>query len=314
MHTIAGSVRMATSSERYFLRNGEFRIKINDILHWCRVAGAENRTAPIVVVHGGPGGNLYNFEQTIGPRLKEFSTIFYYEQRGSGRSEPPKEPDDYSIPTLVDDLEKICLDLGLEQIIPLGFSFGGELALEYTLAHPNRVKKLILQAPSIDDQKRIACTQLYGFKSVARGETRRKIQRCIEEKSTPEEQLEKVWEIANTETVDRFLFHNPEAARVNRRLWEESGLVNTGDMHRALLRQKRRLPDLLDRITSIDVPSLVLAGLYDRNVGLEICRDIYSQLQDAKLVIFNDSAHFPDIEETGKYSRVIREFLSTEGL
>lgn len=302
---------MTISSEEALLSNGEFRLKINGIGHWCRVAGVENRTDPIIVIHGGPGGNLYNFVRTIGPRLEQFSTIVYYEQRGSGRSEPPKEPANYSIPILVNDLEKICQTLGLAQIIPLGFSFGGELALEYTLTHPNRVKKLIIQAPSIDDQKRIAYTQLFGFKSVAKGETRSKIQQLINDENMPEEQLEKVWEIVDTETVDRFLFHTPEVARLNRTMWNESGLTNTGDMRRALLRQKRTKTELLDKIKGIRIPSLILVGLYDRNVGIEICRDVYSQLPNGKLVIFEHSAHFPDIEETEKYAKAIKEFLLT---
>jgi len=292
------------------LKDGDFRLDINGISHWCRIAGAGNLTVPIVVVHGGPGGHLYNFERTIGPLLEEFATVIYYEQRGSGRTDPPGRPDDYSIPILVDDLERLCGTLELGRVVLLGFSFGGQLALEYTLAHPARVERLILQAPTIDDQKRIAYVQLFGFKTVAEGEMGAMVQRYIDDGTTPEDQLEKVWDAVDTETVDRFLFHSPEAARMNRMLWEASGLVNTEDMRQALLTQKRLGPELLHRINAINVPSLVLGGLYDRNVGLEICRDIHSRLRDSRLVVFQESAHFPDIEETEKYAAEVRGFLS----
>src|SRR3979490_3246203 len=48
---------------------GEHRIKINGVAHWVRVAGQDGGRPPIVVVHGGPGGNSYLCEQTFGPRL-----------------------------------------------------------------------------------------------------------------------------------------------------------------------------------------------------------------------------------------------------
>jgi proline iminopeptidase len=45
-------------------------------------------------------------------------------------------------------------------MIPLGFSFGGELALEYALAHPERAEKLILQSPTAGDWERLYRVQL----------------------------------------------------------------------------------------------------------------------------------------------------------
>jgi pimeloyl-ACP methyl ester carboxylesterase len=66
-------------------------------------------------------------------RLEQFRTIIYYEQRGCGRSEAPADPDAYSLHLLVADLEALCQAWGQERIIALGYSFGGEVALEYAL-------------------------------------------------------------------------------------------------------------------------------------------------------------------------------------
>ncbi len=292
------------------LRDKEGHIEVNGIAHWYRIAGATNATTPMVIVHGGPGGNLYNFERTIGPKLEAYTPVIYYEQRGCGRSDSPKNPDDYSIPTLVSDLEMLRQGLGLDKIILLGFSFGGELALEYALANPQNVYKLILQAPSIGigRNERQSCVQLYGFQAVARDEFAHKIKEIINEPEPADERLEKVWNIVNTETVDRFLFHNSKMSSINRRLWEESGLINTSLMHKALANQPMDAP-LLERIHAIPAPAVVMVGLYDRNVGIEICRDVTMEIPRARLVIFEHSAHFPDIEETDKYAEVVQRFL-----
>lgn len=293
----------------FILRNGESQLELNSITHWYRITGAEHMTTPLLIIHGGPGGNVYNFERTIGLKLETFATIIYYEQRGCGRSMPPQDPNAYSIPLLVSDLEMFRRKLGLEKIIPLGFSFGGELALEYTLAHPQHVEKLIVQAPTMGiKSERLACVQLYGFRRVARGAVACKIREIINGSGSLQKRLKKVWESVDTETVDRFLFHNSEVARLNRRLWQESGLVNTGQMHKVLVNQPAGI-SLWDRVHTIQVPTLVIAGLYDRNVGVESCRDIAGLIPNARLALFEHSAHFPDMEESEKYAQVVYDFL-----
>ncbi len=126
--------------------------------------GTESRvqtgaTAPLVIIHGGPGGHVYNFERTIGPQLEAFTTVIYYEQRGCGRSDQPLDPYTYSIEMLVSDLDELRQALGLDRINLLGFSFGGELALEYALAHPEHVERLIVQSPSLG--RRVGAAGLY---------------------------------------------------------------------------------------------------------------------------------------------------------
>ncbi len=290
------------------LTNGEAHAELNGIRHWYRVAAAERGTVPLVIVHGGPGGNVWNFERTIGPELERFSTVVYYEQRGSGRSAPPASKDDYSVPLLVSDLDALRRHLGVERMALLGFSFGGELALEYALAHPEGVDRLLLQAPSVGPAERQDLIQLHGFESITTGELNAVVRALLREPGPPGERLEKVWGRVDSATVDRFLFEDPALARRNRAMWKESGLRNTGDMHRALLRNRNPEPLAL-RARAVTAPVLVLVGLHDRNVGVDPARDLVRALPDARLVLFERSAHFPDMEEPGKYAAAVRDFL-----
>jgi proline iminopeptidase len=294
------------------MRDGEYRISVNGVNHWCRVAGGEHGTVPLVVVHGGPGGNVYNFERTIGPLLEQFATVVYYDQRGCGRSDRPSRADEYSIPLLVSDLDALCSSLGLSEIVPLGFSFGGRLAVHYALTHPDRVHTLILQAPTVCDAVRGAYVQLYGFHFVATGHLKRQVEAILHEDGPPQQRLEKVWGLVNSETVDRFLFYNADAAQLNRRLWRESGLVNTGHMRAALAAQPPA-PLTIEALGSIKAPTLIIVGLHDRNIGVEACRDLSRTIPGARLAIFEASAHFPDIEEPAKYAAVVRAFLTETG-
>jgi proline iminopeptidase len=38
------------------LHDGVYRMAVNGIVHWYRVAGARPRSVPLVIIHGGPGG------------------------------------------------------------------------------------------------------------------------------------------------------------------------------------------------------------------------------------------------------------------
>lgn len=292
------------------MQNGEQHLQLNGVRQWIRVAGGEHRTIPLVILHGGPGGNHFVFERTVGPRLAERRTVIYHEQRGCGRSDAPAQPDDYSIPLLVADLYALIERLGLSQVDLLGYSFGGGLALEYTRAHSERVRRLVLQAPVLRlHEPQIVASQLAGFRQVAQGELRARIENIPNSAARPEERLEMVWKLVDTETVDRLLFQNPTCAAFNRKLWQQSGLANTGDMHRALNAQPPT--DTEDHLRDIQAPTLVLAGRHDRNVPLSLLQRRAQQLPQARLHIFEQSAHVPDIEETEAYSREVLRFLAT---
>ncbi|MEY8348050.1 alpha/beta fold hydrolase [Bacillus cereus] len=291
------------------LVDGEQYINIQGIKHWCKVAGAKYNTVPLIVVHGGPGGNHYVFERTIGPRIESFTTVIYYEQRGSGRSQEPEDENDYSIDTLVRDLEMLRMALGVPKINLLGYSFGAQLCLEYALKYPAVVGKLILQAPTIGDYERMYQIQLKGFASVAQGKIKQRIDALNHTKISLTEKYNQVWNLVDTATVDRLLFVNQKYAKLNRDLWEESGLVNTGKMAEVLFRSRPCI-SLFDRVENIKASTVIMVGKYDRNTGVKMSEDLAKAILSSHLIMFEQSAHFPDIEEEEKFSRVIWEFLN----
>lgn len=101
---------------------------------------------PTVVLHGGPGAQhdylLPGFDRLEGGR-----TLIYYDQRGGGRS--PVERD-VAVGWLeqVADLEALRVQWGFDRLSLVGYSWGGLLALLYTLEHPDRVGCLALVSPA----------------------------------------------------------------------------------------------------------------------------------------------------------------------
>ncbi|VXC47775.1 conserved hypothetical protein [Bacillus sp. 349Y] len=283
-----------------FKENGEYQVTINGISHWVKVEGIERATMPMVVIHGGPGGNHYVFERTAGPMIAKERTIIYYEQRGCGRTDKPEDGGAFRIADLVEDFKGLHLLLGWEEVDLLGYSFGAELALEIAYTIPNTVNSLVLSAPSMMQSPLQKLVQIAGFASVgAKG---------IDSGATIEETYQALWDHADTAMVDKLLFQDSSLAAMNRKWWEESGLFNTGLMMRALENDISR-PSLEERLSDIPHSTLILVGAFDRNTGIPVASLIHDRLQQSALTILSKSAHFPDIEEPEVFTRYVCSFL-----
>lgn len=262
--------------------------------HWVRTVGLRPGVCPLVVVHGGPGGTIYDFERLTGPLLEPHVPVVYYEQRGSGRSDEPRD-DHYSIRALVADLLGLLDVLDIDRAAVLGISFGGELAAEFTVAHPDRVYALILEGCAVRGPL-AQSPQPGGFDAVA---TDADLRAAI--RARPDD----VWELVDQATVDRFLFRHPESAREVRALWAESGLVNTGKMAAALAAAPARAVPLIDELASCSTPTLAIVGLWDRNYGVDAVRDTITRLGAAELLVLERSAHFPNLEEPDAFCQAV---------
>src|SRR5262245_60117475 len=107
---------------------------------------------PIIVLHGGPSFD-HNYLLPDMDRLAGAFRLIYYDQRGRGQSAGNVQSAEVTIQSEVDDLEALRAYFQLDSVALLGHSWGGLLAMEYALRHPERVSHLILlnTAPASHD-------------------------------------------------------------------------------------------------------------------------------------------------------------------
>jgi proline iminopeptidase len=118
-------------------------MQINGVELFTRRAGS----GPLVVVlHGGPGAH-HDYLLPQFDRLASGRELFYYDQRGGGRSPVTRETP-VGWHEHVADLEALRVQLGIERLTVCGYSWGGLLAVLYLLAHPERVGRLALVSPA----------------------------------------------------------------------------------------------------------------------------------------------------------------------
>ncbi|MET8409315.1 alpha/beta fold hydrolase [Streptomyces sp. NPDC005195] len=94
---------------------------------------------PVVLVHAGIAD--HRMWDAVVPALAERHTVVRYDLRGFGQSAPPTGPFSEA-----DDLRRLLDHLGHDRVRLVGASWGGRVAVDFALTHPDRVHSLALFA------------------------------------------------------------------------------------------------------------------------------------------------------------------------
>jgi proline iminopeptidase len=98
---------------------------------------------PVLGLHGGPGGGASaEMRRFFDPRHYR---VVLFDQRGCGRSSPYSSLEDNTTWDLIEDIEKLRKELGIEKWLVFGGSWGSTLSLAYAVTHPERVSGLLLR-------------------------------------------------------------------------------------------------------------------------------------------------------------------------
>ena len=131
---LSGGVRMIP----IHTAQGDFRV-------WTKRVG-NNPRLKVLLLHGGPGFTHEYLEAFDGYFPGAGIEYYYYDQLGSAYSDQPDQDDLWEIPRFVDEVEQVRKALGLDKnnFFLFGHSWGGLLAIEYALAHPEQLKGLVI--------------------------------------------------------------------------------------------------------------------------------------------------------------------------
>jgi proline iminopeptidase len=118
---------------------------------WWRLGNPKG--VPLVFLHGGPGGSTRpGVRRRFDP---DFYDIVQFDQRGCGASTPNGELRANTTPHIVEDIERLRRQLGIERWLVSGGSWGSMLAMIYAIAHPERVLGLVLNGVTVGEHENI---------------------------------------------------------------------------------------------------------------------------------------------------------------
>ena len=264
---------------------------------------------PMIVLNGGPSFGL-NYLLPDMDRLSDAFRLIYYDQRGRGRSVSDTPPEEVSIQSEMDDLEAVRAHFQLDQVAALGHSWGGLLAMEYALRHPERVSHLILldTAPASHDDCELFVRERDAMAPDDTALRRVLLSRPEFSEGDPAARAEyyRVYFRATLRPpnlLDRLIAHLQQG-------WTREGILKAGAIGDRLWSETYESPeyDLLPHLTQIRIPTLILHGDYDF-IPQACVAHIAEAIPDARLVVLPDCGHFSYIERPDAVRHALSDFF-----
>jgi proline iminopeptidase len=277
------------------------RVRLGDVPLYVDVVGHGD---PVLLMHGGPSADLWTLSTFR--RLADQFTLVFYDHRCNGRS-VGVPVSSMTWANLVGDAEALREHLGFDRWSVLGHSFGGHVALEYALRHPDRVSRLVLMDTGADSSwARDNALEVLARRGVP-PEKVALVRRWFRGEFTPRQYGPIMWRISSTyggtgglRGVAREMAAGGWRSRVR-----PEALIHAG---------RELMPgwSVVDRLGEIEMPTLVIAGSRDFVFPPECQQQLAQGIKDSRLVLVEGAGHDPQDEQPGLVLGVVQSFLSSD--
>ncbi|MFU5905649.1 alpha/beta fold hydrolase [Pseudomonas aeruginosa] len=245
---------------------------------------------PVILIHGsGPGVSAYaNWRLTI-PALSKFYRVIAPDMVGFGFTDRP-ENYNYSKDNWVNHVIGVMDALEIEKAHIVGNSFGGGLAIATALRYPERVDRIVLMgAAGTRFDMTEGLNAVWGY--------------------TPS--IENMRNLLDIFAYDRSLVTD-ELARLR---YEASIQPGFQESFSSMFPEPRqRWIDALassdEDIKTLPNETLIVHGREDQVVPLSSSLRLGELIDRAQLHVFGRCGHWTQIEQTGRFNRLVVEFFN----
>jgi pimeloyl-ACP methyl ester carboxylesterase len=257
---------------------------------------------PLVCIPGGPGQAVEYLGDLGG--LSGDRTLILLDNRGTGASHAPQDPLTYRVDRLVQDVEALRDQLGLDRMDLFGHSASGGICLLYAAQHPHRLDHLVLAAPSlrvvglpsdldVEEVLALRAHEPWYAQAVA----------ALYAKAASPPELERYRWLAAP-----LLYGKWDAAAQAQAAAEPAQFTQPAtDGFYANFEPDPALPQ---RLAALAVPVLLVAGEYDIWPTGSAVRALAALLANADLSVLPRAGHFLWVDDPASFAAVVREFLS----
>jgi pimeloyl-ACP methyl ester carboxylesterase len=235
-----------------------------------------------------------NFRPQVEPFASAGARVVLWDYRGHGKSEAPEDADAYRLEQVLDDMDRVLewAAPGRRAVLG-GLSFGGLASLHFTVAHPERVRALLL----FDSGP--------GFKN-------------REAQASWEAQVGRIADRLEKMGFEGYVDGRAASTAIGRRAdlsaAQAAGRAIQAQDPRGVAHFGRRIvgpaPGVIDELASIEVPALVLVGEQDTGY-LRAGEVMAAKLANATHVVIPAAGHVVNIEQAEAFNQAVIEFLGT---
>lgn len=252
---------------------------------------------PVLILLHGIGSNLFSWEKII-PVLSEQFTIIAYDWVGFGLTTRPKPgtwttDNPYGTSGQVNTLIGLMDALAVEKAVLVGHSFGGSIAGETALLHPDRVTGLILVDPALKIKRRSILMKLL-TRTPKLDWFGHYLSRQIVLQG--DNALRKAWHDPSVITPEILEgYYKPlKMAGWDYGLWEFF---------------KAEKINVLAKAGQIKLPVLIITGSDDRIVPTRSSIELYRWIPGAEMAVIDDAGHNPQEERPSEFISIIQAFI-----
>jgi proline iminopeptidase len=255
----------------------------------------------VIVVHGGAGLPHEYFHPVLS-NLSRYAKLVYFDRRADMLSAGSSQQM-ATLEEMAEDIDALRLALGVNRVTLFGHSFGGAIALNYALRHPENVKRLILVSASAvienpyESEKRILKTltpaerTIYSSNEGGKGA------------ASPCDRVLKRYGV-----LYRHYFHKLIPYEFDRGVY--TVYFDALAKKQALASEDKGV-DVEARLSQIKVPVLIFAGKHDLVTPLNQTAELAKGLPKSKMVVMEHSAHFAFFEENYLFTQWVRQFMAS---
>jgi pimeloyl-ACP methyl ester carboxylesterase len=297
------------------------QVSLNGLNQWVYIR-SQNKDNPILLfLHGGPGFPGIGIAEAYQSALENKFTVVQWDQRGAGKSFSPNiSAETMNIKQFISDLVELVSYLNQtinkQKIYLAGHSWGAMLGMLTVKQYPDLFQYFISIGQSVD----AALTTEVRFPFL------------LEEakKRGDVEGLEKIETAKQNGIGDLFQVEYDYVVKYGSAFYGKSDvsplaeiffIKNTlyGDSEKQSIQSGMEFSgilwndifavNLMEQVTKIEVPVLFISGKYDMLCPTELVTKYYERLEapNKQIMYFEQSAHFPFLEETEKFCEVINE-------
>lgn len=273
------------------LQPGEHNVTVNGLSIHYTVRGH----GPLLVVQA-PGwgiGSTY-LRNGLAPLEKQF-TVVTYDPRGSGRSSHALDYFQLNESDMADDLEQLRRAWNVPALDLIGHSNGGAIAIAYAERYPDNVHKLMLVG-----------TQLIGFSDRQATKKESAWRRADSHFKMALDRLAGPTPTTDAEFTQWFrdtaAYYQYDPAMNNVALLQTVTAPLTAAAY-ALYTSTAVKPEMppLSALAAVKARTLILVGRHDPVCPVEVSEKLQHDIPGARLVVYEDTGHFPWIEQSDKF-------------
>jgi len=271
---------------------------------YYEIYGRARAKGTVLGIHGGPGGT-HEYLHPLQDLVRRGYRVVLYDQLGCGRSDLPKDYSLFTVEHNVAEVEALRRHLRLGPVHLIGSSYGGLLAIAYTLAHPRGVRSLTTTGGLASVP--LASREMLRLKRALPKRARAVLQRYERRR----EFEHPAYQAATLEFYRRHLIRlDPMPNDVAYTLDHLSKPVyyTMNGPNEFTITGTIRSIDLTGELRRIRAPTLVTGGRYDE-VTPRVAESLHRHIPGSEHVTFERSSHMPMWEERARYIDAVASFL-----